>query len=123
MHRLFLAAGCLLAFLAVAAGAFGAHGLSGWLSAQRLATFEIAARYQMYHALALVLLGLAAARWPTKKWAGPGLALFAGTLAFSGSLYALALSGVGLFGALAPIGGTALLVGWLWALIVVLRQT
>jgi len=121
MHRLFLAAGCLLAFLAVAAGAFGAHGLAGWLSPARLATFETAARYQMYHALALIFVGLAAARWPRKAWSGPGLLFLVGTIGFSGSLYALALSGVGLFGALAPIGGSALLAGWLWALLVVLR--
>lgn len=121
MHRLFLSAGCLFAFLAVAAGAFGAHGLEGSLSSARLETLETAARYQMYHALALILVGLAEARWPGKAWSGPGLMFLAGTVVFSGSLYALALSGVGLFGAVAPIGGALLLVGWIWALVVVLR--
>lgn len=122
MHRPFLAAGCLLAFLAVAAGAFGAHGLQGVLTASRLETWETAARYQMYHALALLFLGLAAARRPAARWSGPGILLFGGTVVFSGSLYALALTGVGVLGAVAPIGGAALLAGWIWALLVVLRD-
>jgi len=122
MHRPFLAAGCLLAFLAVAAGAFGAHGLQGVLTAARLETWETAARYQMYHALALLFLGLAAARRPAVRWSGPAILLFAGTVVFSGSLYALALTGVGALGAVAPIGGAGLLAGWIWALLVVLRD-
>lgn len=122
MHRPFLAAGCLLAFLAVAAGAFGAHGLQGVLTATRLETWETAARYQMYHALALLFLGLAAARHPGARWSGPAILLFGGTVVFSGSLYALALTGVGVLGAVTPIGGAGLLAGWIWALLLVLRD-
>ena len=123
MHRPFLVAGCLLSLFAVAAGAFGAHGLEGSLSADRLATFETAARYQMYHALGLLALGLLAARWPTRAWAGPGLLMLLGVLIFSGSLYALALSGVGVFGAIAPIGGTGLIASWGWTALVAMRAT
>ena len=123
MHRLFLAAGCLLAFLAVAAGAFGAHGLEASLSTANLAAFETGARYQMYHALALILVGLAAAQWPRKAWAGPGLALAGGTIVFSGSLYAFAVTDIGFFGAITPIGGATLLVGWVWLALVALRDT
>lgn len=122
MHRAFLAAGCVLAFLGVAAGAFGAHGLEGVLTAARSETYETAVRYQVYHALALVLLGLAAARWPRRAWFGPGLLFLAGTVVFSGSLYALALTGVGAFGAIAPIGGASLLAGWAWMVLIVLRE-
>ena len=121
MHRPFLAAGAVLAFIAVAAGAFGAHGLEGTIPPARLETFETAARYQMYHALALLFVGTAARSWPAKGWAGPGLLFVAGILVFSGSLYALALTGAGWLGAVAPVGGTALLVGWLWLTLVILR--
>lgn len=123
MHRPFLAIGCLLGFLGVAAGAFGAHGLEGVVPPHRLETFETGVRYQIVHALALIMLGLAAARWPVRAWAGPGILFVVGTLVFSGSLYALALSGAGLFGAIAPIGGTSLIVGWLWMALVSLRDT
>jgi uncharacterized membrane protein YgdD (TMEM256/DUF423 family) len=123
MHRPFLAAGTLLSFLAVGAGAFGAHGLEGSLSPERLETFETAARYQMYHALALLLLGLAAARWPGRGWTGPGLCFVGGTLVFSGSLYTLAITGASWLGAIAPIGGATLLAGWMWMTLVVLRDT
>ena len=123
MHRPFLALGCLFGFLGVAAGAFGAHGLEGMIPADRLDTFETGVRYQIAHALALLFVGLAAARWPVRAWAGPGLLLVVGTLVFSGSLYALALTGVGAFGAIAPIGGTGLIAGWLWLALVALRNT
>lgn len=121
MHRPFLAAGCLLGFLAVAAGAFGTHALTGVLTPSRAQTWETAARYQMYHALALLFIGLAAARRPGPRWAGPGLLFLGGTIVFCGSLYALALTGAGVLGAVAPVGGAALLAGWLWALVSVLR--
>ncbi|MDX1395646.1 MAG: DUF423 domain-containing protein [Gemmatimonadota bacterium] len=123
MHRPFLAAGAVLAFLAVAAGAFGAHGLEGTIPAERLATFDTAARYQMYHALALLFVGMAGRVWPRGFWAGPALLFLAGVVVFSGSLYALALTGQGWLGAVAPIGGATLLAGWLWLTIVALRAS
>ena len=83
------------------------------MSADLLAVFETAARYQMYHALGLMAAAWAASRWPgpLPQWAG--WLFVAGTLLFSGSLYALALSGVGWLGAITPLGGAAFLAGWL----------
>jgi uncharacterized membrane protein YgdD (TMEM256/DUF423 family) len=112
MDRLFFGLGAASAFIAVAAGAFGAHALRARLSPELLAVFETGARYQMYHALGLIAAGWAAARWPggLTQWAG--WLFVVGTLLFSGSLYALALSGVRWLGAITPLGGVAFLVGW-----------
>jgi uncharacterized membrane protein YgdD (TMEM256/DUF423 family) len=113
MDRLFVMLGAASAFVAVAAGAFGAHGLRARLAPDLLAVFETAARYQMYHALALLAVAWAAARWPgpLPQWAG--WLFVAGTVLFSGSLYALALSGVRWLGAITPLGGAAFLAGWI----------
>lgn len=105
-----IALGALNAFIAVAAGAFGAHGLKDRLDARALEIFETAARYQMYHALAIVLCGAIATRQATTA----GWILQVGIVIFSGSLYALALSGVKGLGAVTPLGGLAFLVGWAW---------
>ena len=105
--------GAVLAGLAVAAGAFGAHALRDRLGTDSLAIWETAARYQMYHGLAL----LASAALPPLR--DPGLLragrsfFLAGVVLFSGSLYALALSGVAALGAITPLGGAALLAGWI----------
>lgn len=107
-----IAAGAVNAALSVAAGAFGAHALKARLSADMLAIFETGARYHMYHALALVLVGLFAAARPAANVAPAGWAMLAGIVLFSGSLYALALSGVRVLGAITPLGGVAFLVGW-----------
>jgi len=112
MERVFLVAGSVSAFLAVALGAFGAHGLEGRLLPSDLETFEVAARYQMYHALGLLFLGLALERWPGVLGSWAGWAFLAGTVVFSGSLYALVLTGVRVLGAVTPIGGVMLLAGW-----------
>ena len=112
------AIGALLAGLAVALGAFGAHILGDHLSAARLVTFETAVRYQFFHALALVLLGLTevGGHLSASLARRIGVLLLLGTLFFSGSLYLLIATNWPLFGASAPIGGTALLIGWgLWA--------
>ena len=113
MYRLFLGLGALSAFLAVAAGAFGAHALRGRLSDDLLASFETAARYQMYHALALLIVGLAiATRGSPAVVNVAGWLFVAGTLLFSGSLYALSLSGQRWLGAVTPLGGVAWLAAW-----------
>ena len=105
--------GALSGLIAVAAGAFGAHALRARLDPGALATFETAARYQMYHALGLIAAAWALQRWPG-GWSTWAARLFvAGTLLFSGSLYLLALSGTRWLGAITPLGGAAFLGGWL----------
>ena len=118
MDRLFFALGSLFGFLGVALGAFGAHALKARLEADLLATFEVGVRYQMYHALALLAVGWAHTKWPGAFVTASGWLFVAGIVVFSGSLYALSLSGVRWLGAITPIGGVALLAGWLclaWA--------
>ena len=114
VHRAFLSLGALFGAVAVAAGAFGAHALETRLAADRLAIFETAARYQMYHALALIAVGLAVALVPHARGlaVGAGWAFVAGTVVFSGSLYLLALGGPRWLGAITPIGGVCFVAGW-----------
>jgi uncharacterized membrane protein YgdD (TMEM256/DUF423 family) len=101
----------VLGFLGVAFGAFGAHGLRSRLSPEMLTVFETGVRYQMYHALALLGLGLwcnhQGMRVPVAAWSW-----IAGSILFSGSLYALALTGIKKLGAITPFGGVLFLVGW-----------
>ncbi|MGN6390669.1 MAG: DUF423 domain-containing protein [Gemmatimonadales bacterium] len=113
MDRLFFALGAASAFISVAAGAFGAHALRGRLEPDLLAVFETGARYQMYHALALLAVAWALTRWPGALATWAGWLFVLGTVLFSGSLYALALSGVRWLGAITPLGGLAFLAGWL----------
>jgi uncharacterized membrane protein YgdD (TMEM256/DUF423 family) len=113
MARTFWRLGCIFAFLGVAAGAFGAHALRARLPASLQAVFETAARYQMVHALALLAVALLAARAPSGAARAAGWLFAAGIVVFSGSLYALALSGVRVLGAITPIGGVCFLAGWI----------
>lgn len=113
MERLFFTLGSVSAFLGVALGAFAAHALKGRVGPDLLVIFETGVRYQMYHALALLAVGWAYTRWPGKWVNASGWLFAAGTILFSGSLYALSLSGVRWLGAITPIGGLALLAGWL----------
>src|SRR3954469_5442844 len=101
------------AFVAVAAGAFGAHALRARLSPELLAVFETGARYQMYHALGLLAVAWAATRWPGPWPVRAGWLFLAGTVLFSGSLYGLALTGIRWLGAVTPLGGAAFLAGGL----------
>lgn len=112
MDRMLALFGIGFAFLAVALGAFGAHALQARLTTADLAIFETAVRYQMYHALALLFVSGAVARWPGGGIAVVGWFFVAGILIFSGSLYALVFSGVRSWGMVTPIGGLALLLGW-----------
>jgi uncharacterized membrane protein YgdD (TMEM256/DUF423 family) len=106
------AAGAFLAGLAVLAGAFGAHLLRNTLSDTALASWETAARYQMYHGLALMVAGHRLARRPTPPLEKACWLFAAGVLLFSGSLYLLAFTGAGWLGAITPLGGIAFLAGW-----------
>ncbi|MET0508062.1 MAG: DUF423 domain-containing protein [Burkholderiaceae bacterium] len=110
-HR-YLAVGALFALLAVAAGAFGAHGLRARLAPEALAVFETAARYQMYHALALVACGLGQGRLRPRPLAWSAGLFVAGIVLFSFSLYLLALTGWRALGMVTPFGGAAWLAGW-----------
>ncbi len=113
MDRTFMFVGALMGFVGVGLGAFGAHGLKGRLPAEMLAVFETGVRYQMYHALALLVLGAMMSRLEGRAVVVAGWSFTAGILIFSGSLYALALSGVTMLGAITPIGGVAFLIGWI----------
>jgi uncharacterized membrane protein YgdD (TMEM256/DUF423 family) len=107
-----IVAGALDAALAVGLGAFAAHGLKARLEPRLLEVFETGARYQMYHALAMLLCGVLVARYPAAATAG--WIFQAGIVLFSGSLYGLALTDTPALGAVTPVGGLAFLVGWGW---------
>lgn len=113
MNTTFMLIGALAGFLGVGIGAFGAHGLRSRLSPEMLAVFETAVRYQMYHALALLLTAAAIGRLGDARWlVVAGWCFAAGIVLFSGSLYALALTGASVLGAVTPLGGVAFLIGW-----------
>jgi uncharacterized membrane protein YgdD (TMEM256/DUF423 family) len=112
VDRLFFGLGGLSAFISVAAGAFAAHALRSRLSPESLTVFETAARYQMYHALALLAVSWAASHWPGVLPKVAGWCFVVGTVLFSASLYALALTRIRWLGAITPLGGVAFLVGW-----------
>jgi uncharacterized membrane protein YgdD (TMEM256/DUF423 family) len=114
MTRIFLFIGALLGSLAVAAGAFGAHALREKLSERAIEIFETGSRYQMYHALALLLVAslLSRAEAGQSTLVAAGVAFIVGVVIFSGSLYALSLTGIKWLGAITPFGGVALIVGW-----------
>jgi uncharacterized membrane protein YgdD (TMEM256/DUF423 family) len=113
MERLFVMIGALSAGLAVAAGAFGAHALRARLEPRMLEVFETGARYQMYHALALLAVAWVASRWPGSLVNASGWLFLAGTVLFSGSLYAMAFTGVRALGAITPLGGVCFIAGWI----------
>jgi uncharacterized membrane protein YgdD (TMEM256/DUF423 family) len=119
----FVIAGALLAAIAVAAGAFGAHALAARLTPERLATWETAARYHMYHALALMMVGAVAARWPAPLLALAGWLFIAGIVVFGGTVYALALGAPRWLGAVTPLGGLAFIMGWIALAVAVARST
>lgn len=107
-----LVTGSLLAGLGVVLGAFGAHGLKGRVEPDLLVIFETGVRYQMYHALAMLAVGLAADRWPSTLIGLSGWLFLAGIVIFSGSLYLMTFTGMRWLGAITPIGGLALILGW-----------
>ena len=112
MDRVFIRLGAALAFVGVALGAFGAHALRGSLSAEHLAAFETGVRYQLIHAVALVLVGVLLDRRPSRLTRASGWCFVLGIVLFSGSLYVLSLTGITAFGILTPLGGLCFLAGW-----------
>lgn len=121
--RGWLVLGAVNAFLSVAAGAFGAHALRARLPQDLQVIFETGARYHMYHALGLVAVGLLGLSRPSPLLSGAGWAMLVGIVLFSGSLYALALSGVRALGAITPLGGLGFLAGWLLFAVAAWRST
>ena len=113
MDRTFLLIGAVLGFFGVVFGAFGAHALRSRLSPEMLVVFETAVRYQMYHTFAVLIVAAAIGRiGDASLLVLAGWFFFAGILLFSGSLYALALTNIGMLGALTPVGGLLFLIGW-----------
>ena len=122
---LFIIAGAINAFLAVAFGAFGAHALKEKLSEKYLAIWETAVQYQMYHAIGLIVIGILMSssiigNVSQLNWAG--YLMLAGILVFSGSLYVLSLSGIGILGAITPIGGVMFLAAWIFVIVAVVKH-
>lgn len=120
--KTFLALGSVGMLLAVALGAFGAHALKKTLAPELMAVYETAVNYHFYHALGLLAVGLLALHLPesgTLRWAG--FLMVVGLLLFSGSLYALSLSGIRALGAITPVGGVAFLAAWLLLAVAVVR--
>ncbi len=121
--KLFLALGGLYGLLGVALGAFGAHALRERLAPELLGAWKTAVEYQFYHALALLAVGWLLRESASAIWLqAAGISFALGVLLFSGSLYALALSGVRILGAVTPLGGLAFLLGWAFLTVAVLRQ-
>jgi uncharacterized membrane protein YgdD (TMEM256/DUF423 family) len=114
LTRIFLATAAVFGGLSVAGGAFASHALKNKLSDRALEIFDTATRYQMYHALALLLVALLLSRAADAQtfFAVAGWAFIVGTVVFSGSLYALSLSGIKWLGAITPLGGVAFILGW-----------
>lgn len=110
--KTFFLIGSAYGLLGVTAGAFGAHALKSKLAPELAHAFEVAVRYQMYHALALLAVAWAVTQFHDTFATAAGWFFVLGTLVFSGSLYALALSGIKLWGAVTPMGGLLLLAGW-----------
>ncbi|MGB2246845.1 MAG: DUF423 domain-containing protein [Alcanivorax sediminis] len=117
--KVLLILGAINGALAVTLGAFGAHGLKNRVDESLLTTWSTASEYHFYHALALLLTGLLAKAFGASSMVTAGWVIFAGMVVFSGSLYVLVLSGQKWLGAITPLGGTALIIGWLmlaWSL-------
>ncbi len=112
VDRTFLIIGAAVAFIGVGVGAFGAHGLRGRISPEMLAVFETGVRYQMYHAFAILITAIAVSHMDGRLVRMAGWLFTSGIVIFSGSLYALALSGISMLGAVTPLGGLAFLAGW-----------
>jgi uncharacterized membrane protein YgdD (TMEM256/DUF423 family) len=111
--KLFLAIGCIAALLAVALGAFGAHGLKARIAPELMAAYQTGVEYHFYHALGVILLGLTALHLPESVYLrSAGWAMLAGIVLFSGSLYLLALTGLVWLGAITPAGGAAFIAAW-----------
>src|SRR5699024_4081793 len=109
------------ALISVAAGAFGAYGLEGKLTAHYLEVCETACRYQMYHGLGLILLGILIGVTGTIMFNAAGIVMFIGIILFTGALFVLSTTGIGILGAITPIGGVMFIAAWVMTIIQVLK--
>lgn len=118
-----LLSGIFLSFLAVLIGAFGSHALSGLLEKNnRINTFETGAKYHFYHSLGLILIGILSIIIKNSSFEVPAILMIVGTVIFSGSLYILSITNITTFGMITPLGGTALIIAWIYAAIIVFRS-
>jgi len=118
MDRLFIVLGSLNAFLAVSLGAFGAHGLKTRLTSEMLAVYQTGVHYHFFHAIALLCIGILAQNWSGSFYLKvSGGLLLTGIILFSGSLYALSISGLRYLGVITPFGGVAFLAGWVFLIL------
>ena len=120
--RTIIAIAAIFGLISVIAGAAGTHVLRDTIDASALRTFETAARFQVYHALALLAVGILSFRWQTHVLTISAVLFTLGILLFSGSLYILALTGIGIFGAIAPVGGISLMAAWASLALAALRH-
>jgi uncharacterized membrane protein YgdD (TMEM256/DUF423 family) len=119
--KLFLSLGAISGALGVMIGAFGAHGLKSKLSDQMLAVYQTGVQYQFYHTFALLAVGFLALKYQSGPLTSSGWSFLVGILLFSGSLYALSISGIKVLGAITPIGGLFFIVGWVLLLVGILK--
>ena len=122
MERLFVIIGALSGAIGVGAGAFGAHALRARLEPRLLEVFETGARYQMYHAIAMLAAAWVVTRFPGSLANASGWLFLAGTLLFSGSLYAMAFTGIRALGAITPLGGVCFIAGWVCLALAAMRR-
>lgn len=119
--KLLLMLGSASGALAVVVGAFGAHGLKEMLSEEMMAIYKTGVEYHFYHTLALLAVGVLAQHFRSSLLAASGWSFVAGILLFSGSLYALSISGVRLLGAITPLGGLCFIAGWILLAMAVMK--
>jgi len=119
--KLFLSLGSISGALAVMIGAFGAHGLKGKLTEEMLAIYKTGVEYHFYHTLALLAVGLVALHFKSPLLTASGYSIAAGIVIFSGSLYALSISGIRVLGAITPIGGLCFIAGWVLLALAVIK--
>ncbi|OPA80815.1 hypothetical protein BVG16_00200 [Paenibacillus selenitireducens] len=124
MLRKYVVIGSLNLLVAVALGAFGAHGLKSILTVSQLNTYETGVHYHMIHALGILLIAVLSAHLkPSRQLLWSGRMLFAGIICFSGSLYVLSVTGITWLGIITPIGGVAFIIGWLLLAVAALRNS
>ncbi|MFC0471655.1 DUF423 domain-containing protein [Halalkalibacter kiskunsagensis] len=121
MAKLFLLIGSIVMGLSVAIGAFGAHGLEPRLTERMMKNYQTGVQYHMIHGLAIVAIGVIALKFPLPGLNGAGWSFLVGIILFSGSLYAMALTGITKLGAVTPIGGLAFIIGWILLGVAVVR--